>query len=128
MEQNNGQPQDLNLKTFDLGVAGGGMQLIIADKPVSENEHYVFTLGNVPPHERQKETATQEKNGLKKALMGFRDNILKKNPNETEAEDNVKLRCFRLSWDKDKQLTAEEYLTWEGIAKVAEIFGYNKEK
>lgn len=128
MEQNNGQPQDLNLKTFDLGVAGGGMQLIIADKPVSENEHYVFTLGNVPPHERQKEVVSQEKNGLKKALMGFRDNILKKKPIETEAEDNVKLRCFRLSWDKDKQLTAEEYLTWEGIAKVAEMFGYTKEK
>ena len=38
MEQNEEQIRDLNLKAFDLGQAGGGMQLIIADKQVNENE------------------------------------------------------------------------------------------
>jgi hypothetical protein len=128
MEENNGKLRDLNLKAFDLGVTGGGMQLIIADKPVSENEHYVFTLGNAPKDRMQpKEPEGQEANGLKKAFMSFRDNILKKKPNEAEAEDDVKLRCFRLTWDKEKQLKAEEYVTIEGIVKVAEMFDFNKE-
>ena len=132
MEQNNGQPQDLSLKGFDLGVAGGGMQLIIADKPINENEHYVFTVGN-PPQQRlesQKEIPNADTNVLKKAFMSFRDNLLKKKPNETgtEAESNVKLRCFKLSWNKEQQLKAEEYVTWEGIVKVAKEFGFDREQ
>ena len=131
MEENNGKLRDLNLKAFDLGVTGGGMQLIIADKPVSENEHYVFTLGNAPKDRMQpKEPEGQEANGLKKAFMSFRDNHLKKKPNETQNEEknNIKLRCFKLTWNKDKQMRAEEYMTWEGIAEVAKMFGFDKEK
>ena len=132
MEQNNGQPQDLNLKGFDLGVAGGGMQLIIADKPINENEHYVFTIGNPPQQQYspQKEVPNAETNVLKKAFMTFRDNLLKKKSNGTESEEknNVKLRCFKLSFDKNQQLNAEEYITWEGIIKVAKEFGFDKEQ
>ena len=131
MEQNEEQIRDLNLKAFDLGQAGGGMQLIIADKQVNENEHYVFTVGKgMPQLEAQNEMPNQEANGLKKAFMSFRDNILKKKPNESQNEEknNIKLRCFKLTWDKDKQMRAEEYMTWEGIAEVAKMFGFDKEK
>ena len=38
--------RDLELKCFDLGEKGGGMQLIIASKAISSTEYYVITLGN----------------------------------------------------------------------------------
>ena len=41
--------KDLELKGFDLGEQGGGMQLIIAAKTISPTEFYVATLGNALP-------------------------------------------------------------------------------
>ena len=41
--------KDLELKGFDLGEQGGGMQLIIAAKTISPTEFYVATLGNSLP-------------------------------------------------------------------------------
>ena len=39
-----------------------------------------------------------------------------------EANDNFKLRCFKLSKTEDKKFMVEEYITPEGVCNVAKLF------
>ena len=50
-------------------------------------------------------------------------NLFKNNEKNEEKEKNdIKIRFFKLSFIED-ELMAEEYITWEGIVKVAKFMG-----
>lgn len=126
--------KDLELKGFDLGEQGGGMQLIIAAKTISPTEFYVTALGN-PPCKKQNlpsdEIMTDEEiEELLKECESKKTidelNLFKNNEKNEEKEKNdIKIRFFKLSFIED-ELMAEEYITWEGIVKVAKfMFGEN---
>ena len=126
--------QDLQLKSFDLGENGGGPQMILAHKAVSEKEHYVFTLGNGPKKtEEQAEPVDSKNTAGKQILSSIRDRFMhKKDQNQTEQEqddlDNFKLRCFKLSKVEGKKYLVEEYVTPEGVCNVARLFNDSQEK
>lgn len=123
--------KDLELKGFDLGEQGGGMQLIIAAKTISPTEFYVTALGN-PPCKKQNlpsdEIMTDEEiEELLKECESKKTidelNLFKNNEKNEEKEKNdIKIRFFKLSFIED-ELMAEEYITWEGIVKVAKFMG-----
>lgn len=126
--------QDLQLMSFDLGENGGGSQMVLAHKAVSEKEHYVFTLGNGPKKtEEQAEPVDNKNTAGKQILSSIRDRFMhKKDQNQTEQEqddlDNFKLRCFKLSKVEGKKYLVEEYVTPEGVCNVARLFNDNQEK
>lgn len=134
--------KDLELKGFDLGEQGGGMQLIIAAKTISPTEFYVATLGNSLPKIQNSpkqdlpsdEIMTDEK--IKELIKKFESNKsidelnLFKNVEQTDEnkkwddkeKNDIKIRFFKLSFIED-ELNAEEYITWEGIVNVAKFMG-----
>lgn len=137
--------KDLELKGFDLGEQGGGMQLIIAAKTISPTEFYVATLGNSLPKIQNSpkqdlpsdEIMTDEE--IKELIKKFESNKsidelnLFKNVEQTDEnkkwddkeKNDIKIRFFKLSFIED-ELNAEEYITWEGIVNVAKfMFGEN---
>lgn len=129
--------KDLELKGFDLGEQGGGMQLIIAAKTISPTEFYVTALGN-PPCKKQNlpsdEIMTDEE--IEELIKKFESNKsidelnLFKNVEQTDEnkkwddkeKNDIKIRFFKLSFIED-ELNAEEYITWEGIVNVAKFMG-----
>lgn len=134
--------KDLELKGFDLGEQGGGMQLIIAAKTISPTEFYVATLGNALPKIQNSpkqdlpsdEIMTDEE--IKELIKKFESNKsidelnLFKNVEQTDEnkkwddkeKNDIKIRFFKLSFIED-ELNAEEYITWEGIVNVAKFMG-----
>ncbi len=134
--------KDLELKGFDLGEQGGGMQLIIAAKTISPTEFYVATLGNALPKIQNSpkqdlpsdEIMTDEE--IKELIKKFESNEsidelnLFKNVEQTDEnkkwddkeKNDIKIRFFKLSFIED-ELNAEEYITWEGIINVAKFMG-----
>lgn len=134
--------KDLELKGFDLGEQGGGMQLIIAAKTISPTEFYVATLGNALPKIQNSpkqdlpsdEIMTDEE--IKELIKNFESNKsidelnLFKNVEQTDEnkkwddkeKNDIKIRFFKLSFIED-ELNAEEYITWEGIVNVAKFMG-----
>lgn len=134
--------KDLELKGFDLGEQGGGMQLIIAAKTISPTEFYVATLGNSLPKIQNSpkqdlpsdEIMTDEE--IKELIKKFESNKsidelnLFKNVEQTDEnkkwddkeKNDIKIRFFKLSFIED-ELNAEEYITWEGIVNVAKFMG-----
>lgn len=134
--------KDLELKGFDLGEQGGGMQLIIAAKTISPTEFYVATLGNSLPKIQNSpkqdlpsdEIMTDEK--IKELIKKFESNKsidelnLFKNVEQTDEnkkwddkeKNDIKIRFFKLSFIED-ELNAEEYITWQGIVNVAKFMG-----
>ena len=128
--------KDLELKGFDLGEQGGGMQLIIAAKTISPTEFYVATLGNALPKIQNSpkqdlpsdEIMTDEEIEellkeceSKKTIDDF--NLFKNNEkNDSTEKKDIKIRFFKLSFIED-ELNAEEYITWEGIVNVAKFMG-----
>lgn len=134
----------LDLMSFDLGPAAGGEQMIIASKSTPDGD-YVFTLGNPPQgmDDAPEQQPTANQNNAAKA--GFGDqmrNLLNKLPlpglNHGAANqapvgdtkpDNIKLRCFNLTMTEDGRRAVKEYVTPEGISKVAGIvFGIGKDE
>ena len=133
---------DLELKGFDLGEQGGGMQLIIAAKTISPTEFYVATVGNSLPKIQNSpkqdlpsdEIMTDEE--IKELIKKFESNKsidelnLFKNVEQTDEnkkwddkeKNDIKIRFFKLSFIED-ELNAEEYITWEGIVNVAKFMG-----
>ena len=134
--------KDLELKGFDLGEQGGGMQLIIAAKTISPTEFYVATVGNSLPKIQNSpkqdlpsdEIMTDEE--IKELITKFESNKsidefnLFKNEEQTDEnkkwddkeKNDIKIRFFKLSFIED-ELNAEEYITWEGIVNVAKFMG-----
>ena len=134
--------KDLELKGFDLGEQGGGMQLIIAAKTISPTEFYVATVGNSLPKIQNSpkqdlpsdEIMTDEE--IKELIKKFESNEsidelnLFKNVEQTDdkkkwddkEKNDIKIRFFKLSFIED-ELNAEEYITWEGIVNVAKFMG-----
>lgn len=134
--------KDLELKGFDLGEQGGGMQLIIAAKTISPTEFYVATLGNALPKIQNSpkqdlpsdEIMTDEE--IKELIKKFESNKsidelnLFKNEEQTDEnkkwddkeKNDIKIRFFKLSFIED-ELNAEEYITWQGIVNVAKFMG-----
>lgn len=134
--------KDLELKGFDLGEQGGGMQLIIAAKTISPTEFYVATLGNALPKIQNSpkqdlpsdEIMTDEE--IKELIKKFESNEsidelnLFKNVEQTDEnkkwddkeKNDIKIRFFKLSFIED-ELNAEEYITWQGIVNVAKFMG-----
>lgn len=134
--------KDLELKGFDLGEQGGGMQLIIAAKTISPTEFYVATLGNALPKIQNSpkqdlpsdEIMTDEE--IKELIKKFESNKsidelnLFKNVEQTDEnkkwddkeKNDIKIRFFKLSFIED-ELNAEEYITWQGIVNVAKFMG-----
>lgn len=128
--------KDLELKGFDLGEQGGGMQLIIAAKTISPTEFYVATLGNslpkiqnspkqdLPSDEIMTDEEIEEllkECESKKTIDDF--NLFKNNEkNDSTEKNDIKIRFFKLSFIED-ELNAEEYITWEGIVNVAKFMG-----
>ncbi|MEE1059009.1 MAG: hypothetical protein U0K92_06490 [Treponema sp.] len=134
--------KDLELKGFDLGEQGGGMQLIIAAKTISPTEFYVATVGNSLPKIQNSpkqdlpsdEIMTDEE--IKELIKKFESNKsidelnLFKNVEQTDEnkkwddkeKNDIKIRFFKLSFIED-ELNAEEYITWEGIVNVAKFMG-----
>ena len=134
--------KDLELKGFDLGEQGGGMQLIIAAKTISPTEFYVATVGNSLPKIQNSpkqdlpsdEIMTDEE--IKELIKKFESNKsidelnLFKNVEQTDEnkkwddkeKNDIKIRFFKLSFIED-ELNAEEYITWEGIINVAKFMG-----
>jgi hypothetical protein len=134
--------KDLELKGFDLGEQGGGMQLIIAAKTISPTEFYVATLGNALPKIQNSpkqdlpsdEIMTDEE--IKELIKNFESNKsidelnLFKNVEQTDEnkkwddkeKKDIKIRFFKLSFIED-ELNAEEYITWQGIVNVAKFMG-----
>ena len=134
--------KDLELKGFDLGEQGGGMQLIIAAKTISPTEFYVATVGNALPKIQNSpkqdlpsdEIMTDEE--IKELIKNFESNEsidelnLFKNVEQTDEnkkwddkeKNDIKIRFFKLSFIED-ELNAEEYITWEGIINVAKFMG-----
>lgn len=128
--------KDLELKGFDLGEQGGGMQLIIAAKTISPTEFYVATLGNSLPKIQNSpkqdlpsdEIMTDEE--IKELIKKFESNksinelnLFKNNEkNDSTEKNDIKIRFFKLSFIED-ELNAEEYITWEGIVNVAKFMG-----
>ena len=132
--------KDLELKGFDLGEQGGGMQLIIAAKTISPTEFYVATVGNSLPKIQNSpkqdlpsdEIMTDEE--IKELIKKFESNKsidelnLFKNVEQTDEnkkwddkeKNDIKIRFFKLSFIED-ELNAEEYITWEGIINVAKF-------
>lgn len=134
--------KDLELKGFDLGEQGGGMQLIIAAKTISPTEFYVATVGNALPKIQNSpkqdlpsdEIMTDEE--IKELIKNFESNKsidelnLFKNVEQTDEnkkwddkeKNDIKIRFFKLSFIED-ELNAEEYITWQGIVNVAKFMG-----
>ena len=134
--------KDLELKGFDLGEQGGGMQLIIAAKTISPTEFYVATVGNSLPKIQNSpkqdlpsdEIMTDEE--IKELIKKFESNKsidelnLFKNVEQTDEnnklddkeKNDIKIRFFKLSFIED-ELNAEEYITWQGIVNVAKFMG-----
>ena len=134
--------KDLELKGFDLGEQGGGMQLIIAAKTISPTEFYVATVGNSLPKIQNSpkqdlpsdEIMTDEE--IKELIKNFESNKsidelnLFKNVEQTDEnkkwddkeKNDIKIRFFKLSFIED-ELNAEEYITWQGIVNVAKFMG-----
>ena len=134
--------KDLELKGFDLGEQGGGMQLIIAAKTISPTEFYVATVGNSLPKIQNSpkqdlpsdEIMTDEE--IEELIKKFESNKsidelnLFKNVEQTDEnkkwddkeKNDMKIRFFKLSFIED-ELNAEEYITWEGIVNVAKFMG-----
>ena len=134
--------KDLELKGFDLGEQGGGMQLIIAAKTISPTEFYVATVGNsllkIQNSPKQDlpsdEIMTDEE--IEELIKKFESNKsidelnLFKNVEQTDEnkkwddkeKNDIKIRFFKLSFIED-ELNAEEYITWEGIVNVAKFMG-----
>ena len=134
--------KDLELKGFDLGEQGGGMQLIIAAKTISPTEFYVATVGNSLPKIQNSpkqdlpsdEIMTDEE--IEELIKKFESNKsidelnLFKNVEQTDEnkkwddkeKNDIKIRFFKLSFIED-ELNAEEYITWEGIVNVAKFMG-----
>ena len=128
--------KDLELKGFDLGEQGGGMQLIIAAKTISPTEFYVATLGNslpkiqnspkqdLPSDEIMTDEEIEEllkECESKKTIDDF--NLFKNNEkNDSTEKKDIKIRFFKLSFIED-ELNAEEYITWQGIINVAKFMG-----
>ncbi len=128
--------KDLELKGFDLGEQGGGMQLIIAAKTISPTEFYVATVGNslpkiqnspkqdLPSDEIMTDEEIEElleECEKPKSLHELRLFKNKEKNDSTEKKD-IKIRFFKLSFIED-ELNAEEYITWEGIINVAKFMG-----
>ena len=84
---------NLDLLCFDLGEENGGKQLILEHISISPTEHYVFTIGDGP----------------------ITENFNKDN-------NNIKIRCFKLSKAFDEKYAVKEYVTPEEISKIAELF------
>ena len=128
--------KDLELKGFDLGEQGGGMQLIIAAKTISPTEFYVATVGNslpkiqnspkqdLPSDEIMTDEEIEEllkECESKKTIDDL--NLFKNNEkNDSTEKKDIKIRFFKLSFIED-ELNAEEYITWEGIVNVAKFMG-----
>ena len=134
--------KDLELKGFDLGEQGGGMQLIIAAKTISPTEFYVATVGNSLPKIQNSpkqdlpsdEIMTDEE--IEELIKKFESNKsidelnLFKNVEQTDEnkkwddkeKNDIKIRFFKLSFIED-ELNAEEYITWQGIVNVAKFMG-----
>lgn len=128
--------KDLELKGFDLGEQGGGMQLIIAAKTISPTEFYVATVGNslpkiqnspkqdLPSDEIMTDEEIEElleECEQPKSLHELRLFKNKEKNDSTEKKD-IKIRFFKLSFIED-ELNAEEYITWQGIVNVAKFMG-----
>jgi len=129
MENKEGQ---IDLMTFDLGENNGGRQLILTHKSVSSTEHYVFTIGDGPQEDKLEEktsgTAEQESTGIKKlfsknAFSNLRDHLVhKKTEEKKEVENNIKLRCFKLSLAENGKYLVKEYRDPAQVEEVAKLF------
>ena len=128
--ENNNQEQQIDLMCFDLGEQEGGKQLILDHKSVSPTEHYVFTIGDGPKKEEPENansTPNEETTGVKKLFskqpfMNLRNHFIGKKPEEKQEENNVKLRCFKLSLADNGKFLVKEYKTTEEITEVAKMF------
>lgn len=104
----------INLKGFDLGEMGGGEQVIIDSRTVSETEYYVIALGNAP-----KIDILQNSN-IKELENRYLEN--KENGAKTNERDNIKLRFFKLTHKEGKKYLIEEYITPEAISAFWKTF------
>lgn len=128
----------LNLLAFDLGEAGGGKQLIIDHKPISDKEYYVSTLSNVPKtaQEQQSPVANENSNSAanvgKQLLDSIRNHIPGLNKSQQNAalntKPNTKIRYFKLSQVEGKKYLIEEFVTPQSISEVVSIMGVNKDE
>lgn len=131
-----------DIMSFDLGEAGGGEQMIFAQKKIDEKSYYVFTLGNAPRH-MQNQEAEKANNQVADKLKGILGKLpgLNKKTNQAEQngqQPNIKLRCFKLTHmsayeaqgekpqAKNNEFMIEEYVTPKGVADVARFFGADK--
>ena len=142
--------KDLELKSFDLGEKGGGMQLIIASKAISSTEYYVITLGNkslinnnhvdsIPQYslnDVEKKFCSQlywyilslNANKFKEKGISVNDFIPNSYDTEKDVDNDIKdlkMRFFKLNFI-DNQLNPVEYITFEGMCEVAKIITDNK--
>lgn len=143
--------RDLELKCFDLGEQGGGMQLIIAAKAISSTEYYAITLGNksLINNNNHEDSIPQESfndvekkfcsqlywyilslNANKFKEKGISVNDFISNSYDTEKDvdkdmNDLKMRFFKLNFIDD-QLNAIEYINFEGMCEVAKIVTDNK--
>ena len=122
--------QQIDLMTFDLGEKNGGRQLILTHKSVSPTEHYVFTIGDGPQEQKvgQVSDATNQENSApkkffsKENFLNMRDHLLHIKPEEKKEENNIKLRCFKLSLAENGKYLVKEYRTPEQVEEVAKLF------
>lgn len=142
--------RDLELKSFDLGEKGGGMQLIIAAKAINSTEYYVITLGNkslinnnhvdsIPQYslnDVEKKFCSQlywyilslNANKFKEKGISVNDFIPNSYDTEKDVDNDIKdlkMRFFKLNFI-DNQLNPVEYITFEGMCEVAKIITDNK--
>lgn len=116
---------DLKWMSFDLGEVGGGTQIIVAHKAISDTEYYVMTLGNGPKIEMTSVGAVNKviEEYKKKQMM---DKALGKQASDKIEEDedyeNIKIRFFKLTFTEGKKYLVEEFITLEQITEVAGYF------
>ena len=111
-DKSNNSENSINLQSFDLGEPGGGNQLIIDSRVISDTEYYVITLGNPP-----KINVTPGCN-----IKELEEKYLKNKIAPTEDANNLKLRFFKLTLQENNNFLVEEYVTLEGISEISKFF------
>ena len=127
---NQNQEQKIDLMSFDLGESNGGRQLILTHKSVSPTEHYVFTIGDGPQEKKaeevsdasKQEPAAPKKLFSKQTFLNIRNHLIHKKPEEKKEENNVKLRCFKLSLAENGKYLVKEFKDPVEVEEVAKMF------
>jgi len=110
------ETDSLKFKTLNLSKMCGGEQLIVDYRAISPDKYYVMTIGNGPkidltPNANIKEL---EEKYLKNKKIETND--------KEETYDNIKIRFFKLTLQKDNRYSVEEYVSLEEITEIAKLF------